>query len=158
MIEVGQVQSVQPIARANPDVWIGGDGSVGATAGSPPVSVSSSPSGWRVGYRFPGPEVEVEIGEGDLVAQSGSSLYIGYEPGGFLQSAVTVDTNFVDFKAYVEGGQVNGQSGTYIRFKPGMVLVATVAVGIIVLSPWPDELGIPALLEGTRRLFEGIGG
>jgi hypothetical protein len=50
-----------------------------------------------------------------------------------------------------------GQSGVYLRFKPGMLLVVATAVGIMIANPLPDEWSIPALLEGGRRLFEGLG-
>lgn len=91
----------------------------------------------------------------DIEASVGSSVHDSYEGGGPFKAKVTVDVNFIDFQARLGGGEVRGQSGVCVSFKPGILLLIAAVVVIVVVNPLPDEVALPALLERGRRLFEG---
>ncbi len=159
VLSVGRVDSLSMSTNQNPNMWIyPGGGGIGARAGSPQVVIASSGDSWKAGFRIPLNQFEVEMPASSGVERSYSitnarSSYVTFKKNGFWNSTVTIDTNHIDMTTTADGMRVHGQSGIYVEFKPGPVILSAVVVGALLLTPWPDDLAIPIILKGIADLF-----
>jgi hypothetical protein len=84
--------------------------------------------------------------EGGFEASHGYSVYTRAKWDGW-NTVASVDVNYADVDASGAGLKGNISSGVYVEVKPLPVVSVTVAVAAIILTPWPDELSVPAILK-----------
>jgi hypothetical protein len=148
MISVGTVTAWSLSSNANPGAELRKDGFGAGTLNEP-----DKPSGFiRANLDTGEISSGIRFSSGFGFTQDGISGSLGYsliaraEWDGW-NTTVSIDLNYADVK--VSGGGVRGSisRGVYVEVKPLQVAAITVAAAAIILTPWPDELSLPAIFK-----------
>jgi hypothetical protein len=88
----------------------------------------------------------VKFTESGFEATHGYSIYARAKWEAW-NTTVSVDVNYADVEASGAGLKGNVSKGVYVEVKPFPVVAVAIGMAVIALTPWPDELSLPAILK-----------
>lgn len=148
MLSFGTVTAWDISSNANPNAELSVDGYGAGGAGDPMkpqtfTKVNVDERELESMIRIPS---GLQLTESGFEASHGYSVYTRAKWDGWNTTA-SVDMNYADVDASGAGLKGNISSGVYLEVKPLQVVAVTVAMAAIILTPWPDELSMPAILK-----------
>ncbi|HXF90850.1 MAG TPA: hypothetical protein VNJ29_02855 [Candidatus Nitrosotenuis sp.] len=153
MISFGTVTAWNFGSNANPGAELRTDG-----FGAGTINESDKPSAFaRVNFDTAEISSSIRFPVGLGFTQDGFSSSLGYSLNAYAQwdgwnTTVSIDLNYADVATSGAGMKGNISKGAYLEVKPLQAATVAIVAAALVLTPWPDELSLPALIESLGNL------